>query len=224
MREVILDTETTGLDPKLGHRLVEIGAVELVNHTPTGVNYQTYLNPERDVDPGAQEIHGLTNEFLKQHPTFGDISAEFIDFLSNSTLVIHNAPFDLAFINMELNRLGEPLISSEKVIDTLVLARKKFPGAQANLDALCRRFAIENRHRELHGALVDAALLADVYIELIGGKEPTLGLSAKKTNSTLAEERTRVYQKPRSFPVSEEELELHRAFVKTLINPIWDKT
>ena len=223
MREIILDTETTGLDPKLGHRLVEIGAVELVNHTPTGVNYQTYINPERDVDPGAQEIHGLTNEFLKQHPTFGDISAEFIDFLSNSTLVIHNAPFDLAFINMELNRLGEAPISSEKVIDTLVLARKKFPGAQASLDALCRRFAIENRHRELHGALVDAALLADVYIELIGGKEPTLGLSAKKTN-TVAEDTTRVYQKPRTFPVSGEELELHRAFVKTLINPIWDKT
>ena len=223
MREIILDTETTGLDPKMGHRLVEIGAVELINHTPTGVNYQTYINPERDVDPGAQEIHGLTNEFLKQHPTFGDISAEFIDFLSNSTLVIHNAPFDLAFINMELNRLGEPSISSERVIDTLVLARKKFPGAQANLDALCRRFAIENRHRELHGALVDAALLADVYIELIGGKEPTLGLSAKKTN-TVAEDTTRVYQKPRSFPVTEKELELHRAFVKTLINPIWDKT
>ena len=223
MREIILDTETTGLDPKMGHRIVEIGAVELINHTPTGVNYQTYINPERDVDPGAQEIHGLTNEFLKQHPTFGDISAEFIDFLSNSTLVIHNAPFDLAFINMELNRLGEPSISSERVIDTLVLARKKFPGAQANLDALCRRFAIENRHRELHGALVDAALLADVYIELIGGKEPTLGLSAKKTN-TVAEDTTRVYQKPRSFPVTEEELELHRAFVQTLINPIWDKT
>ena len=223
MREIILDTETTGLDPKMGHRLVEIGAVELINHTPTGVNYQTYINPERDVDPGAQEIHGLTKEFLKQHPTFGDISAEFIEFLSNSTLVIHNAPFDLAFINMELNRLGEPSISSERVIDTLVLARKKFPGAQANLDALCRRFAIENRHRELHGALVDAALLADVYIGLIGGKEPTLGLSAKKTN-TVAEDTTRVYQKPRSFPVTEEELELHRAFVKTLINPIWDKT
>ncbi len=223
MREIILDTETTGLDPKMGHRLVEIGAVELINHTPTGVNYQTYINPERDVDPGAQEIHGLTNEFLKQHPTFSDISAEFIDFLSNSTLVIHNAPFDLAFINMELDRLGEPSISSERVIDTLVLARKKFPGAQANLDALCRRFAIENRHRELHGALVDAALLADVYIELIGGKEPTLGLSAKKTN-TVAEDTKRVYQKPRSFPVTEEELELHRAFVKTLTNPIWDKT
>ena len=218
-----MDTETTGLDPKTGHRLVEIGAVELINHTPTGVNYQTYINPERDVDPGAQEIHGLTNEFLKQHPTFGDVSAEFIDFLSDSTLVIHNAPFDLAFINMELNRLGEPSISSERVIDTLVLARRKFPGAQASLDALCRRFAIENRHRELHGALVDAALLADVYIELIGGKEPTLGLSAKKTN-TVAENTTRVYKKPRSFPVTEEELELHRAFVKTLINPIWDKT
>ena len=222
MREIILDTETTGLDPKMGHRLVEIGAVELINHTPTGVNYQTYINPERDVDPGAQEIHGLTNEFLKQHPTFDDISAEFIDFLSNSTLVIHNAPFDLAFINMELNRLGEPSISSERVIDTLVLARKKFPGAQANLDALCRRFAIENRHRELHGALVDAALLADVYIELIGGKEPTLGFSAKKSKM-VADDTARVYQNPRSFPVSEEELELHRAFVETLKNPIWEK-
>ena len=223
MREIILDTETTGLDPKTGHRLVEIGAVELINHTPTGVNYQTYINPERDVDPGAQEIHGLTNRFLQQHPTFGDISAGFIDFLSDSTLVIHNAPFDLAFINMELDRLGAAPISSERVIDTLVLARKKFPGAQASLDALCRRFAIENRHRELHGALVDAALLADVYIELIGGKEPTLGLSAKKAR-TIAGDTTRVYKKPRSFPVSEEELELHRAFVKTLINPIWDKT
>ena len=223
MREIILDTETTGLDPNKGHRLVEIGAVELINHTPTGVNYQTYINPERDVDPGAQEIHGLTKEFLKQHPVFGDISAEFMNFLSDSTLIIHNAPFDLAFINMELSRLGVTPISSERVIDTLVLARKKFPGAQANLDALCRRFAIENRHRELHGALVDAALLADVYIELIGGKEPTLGLSAKKTN-TVAEDTTRVYQKPRSFPVTEEESELHRAFVKTLINPIWDKT
>ena len=223
MREIILDTETTGLDPKMGHRLVEIGAIELINHTPTGVNYQTYINPERDVDPGAQEIHGLTNEFLKQHPAFEDISTEFMNFLSDSTLIIHNAPFDLAFINMELRRLGVAPISSERVIDTLVLARKKFPGAQANLDALCRRFAIENRHRELHGALVDAALLADVYIELIGGKEPTLGLSATKSK-TVAEDIARVYQNPRSFPVSEEELELHRAFVETLKNPIWDKT
>ena len=223
MREIILDTETTGLDPKMGHRLVEIGAVELINHTPTGVNYQTYINPERDVDPGAQEIHGLTNEFLKQHPAFGDISAEFMSFLSDSTLIIHNAPFDLAFINMELSRLEVTPISSERVIDTLVLARKKFPGAQANLDALCRKFAIENRHRELHGALVDAALLADVYIELIGGKEPTLGLSDKKSKA-VAEETARVYQSPRSFPVSEEELELHRAFVKTLRNPIWDRS
>ena len=223
MREIVLDTETTGLDPKMGHRLVEIGAVELINHTPTGVNYQTYINPERDVDPGAQEIHGLTNEFLKQHPAFGDISTEFMNFLSDSTLIIHNAPFDLAFINMELSRLGVAPISSERVIDTLVLARKKFPGAQASLDALCRRFAIENRHRELHGALVDAALLADVYIELIGGKEPTLGLSAEKSK-TVAEDIARVYQNPRSFPVSEEELELHRAFVETLKNPIWDKT
>ena len=222
MREVILDTETTGLDPKTGHRLVEIGAVELINHTPTGVNYQTYINPERDVDAGAQEIHGLTNEFLKQHPTFADISVEFMNFLSDSTLVIHNAPFDLAFINMELSRLGMAPVCSERVIDTLVLARKKFPGAQANLDALCRRFGIENRHRELHGALVDAALLADVYIELIGGKEPTLGLSAKEAKMVV-ENTTRVYQRPRSFPISKEELKLHRAFVKTLVDPIWNK-
>ena len=223
MREVILDTETTGLDPKTGHRLVEIGAVELINHTPTGVNYQTYINPERDVDAGAQEIHGLTNEFLKQHPKFADISLEFMNFLSDSTLVIHNAPFDLAFINMELSRLGMAPIYSERVIDTLVLARKKFPGAQANLDALCRRFGIENRHRELHGALVDAALLADVYIELIGGKEPTLSLSTKKAKM-VAENTTRVYHLPRSFPVSEEELKLHGAFVNTLVDPIWNKT
>ncbi|MBU99547.1 MAG: DNA polymerase III subunit epsilon [Rhodospirillaceae bacterium] len=223
MREIVLDTETTGLDPKIGHRLVEIGAVELINHTPTGVNYQAYINPERDVDLGAQEVHGLTNEFLKQQPTFGDISAEFINFLSDSTLIIHNAPFDLAFINMELSNLGLASIHSERVIDTLLLARKKFPGAQASLDALCRRFSIDNRHRDLHGALVDAALLADVYIELIGGKEPTLGLSATKAKAVAADT-TRVYRKPRSFPVSEEELELHRAFVKTLVNPIWGKT
>ena len=223
MREIILDTETTGLDPKIGHRLVEIGAVELVNHTPTGVNYQTYINPERDVDPGAQEIHGLTTDFLKQQPTFDDISAEFLSFLSDSTLIIHNAPFDLAFINMELSNLGLAPIPSERVVDTLLLARKKFPGAQASLDALCRRFSIDNQHRDLHGALVDAALLADVYIELIGGKEPTLGLSAKKAK-TVEGNTTRVYQEPRSFPISEEELKLHRAFVNTLIDPIWDKT
>lgn len=223
MREIILDTETTGLDPNMGHRLVEIGAIELINHTPTGVSYQTYINPEREVDPGAQEVHGLTSKFLEQHPTFEVVSDEFMSFLSDSTVIIHNAPFDLAFINMELERLGKAPLTLERVIDTLVLARKKFPGAQASLDALCRRFAIENRHRELHGALVDAALLADVYIELIGGKEPTLGLSAKKAK-TVAVDTTRAYQKPRSFPVPEEELELHRAFVKTLINPIWDKT
>lgn len=223
MREIILDTETTGLDPKKGHRLVEIGAVELMNHTPTGINYQTYINPERDVDPGAQEIHGLTTDFLKQQPTFGEISEELLSFLSDSTLIIHNAPFDLAFINMELINLGLTSIPSERVVDTLLLARKKFPGAQASLDALCRRFSIDNRHRDLHGALVDAALLADVYIELIGGKEPTLGLSARKAK-TVEGNTTRVYQEPRSFPVSEEELKLHRAFVNTLIDPIWDKT
>ena len=219
MREIILDTETTGLDPKAGHRLVEIGAVELINHTPTGNNYQTYINPERDVDPGAYEVHGLTNEFLQKQPVFEAISENFLNFISDSILVIHNAPFDMAFINMELERLNYEPIGRERVVDTLAMARKKFPGAQASLDALCRKFSIENSHRELHGALVDADLLAGVYLELIGGKEPALALSEKVPEKPEQVE-TRGFYKPRSFTVSREELQQHEVFLKEITNPI----
>ena len=222
MREIILDTETTGLDPKAGHRLVEIGAIELINHTPTGNNYQTYINPERDVDPGAYEVHGLANEFLQKQPVFEAILENFLSFLSDSILVIHNAPFDMAFINMELERLNYEPIGTERVVDTLAMARKKFPGAQASLDALCRRFSIENSHRELHGALVDADLLAGVYLELIGGKEPALALSENVAEKPKRIE-TRGFYKPRSFTVSREELQQHEAFLKEITNPIWKR-
>jgi len=222
MREIILDTETTGLDPKAGHRLVEIGAVELINHTPTGNNYQTYINPERDVDPGAYEVHGLAKEFLQEQPVFEAISENFLNFISDSILVIHNAPFDMAFINMELERLNRAPIGIERVVDTLAMARKKFPGAQASLDALCRKFSIENSHRELHGALVDADLLAGVYLELIGGKEPALALSEKVAEKPERAE-TRGFYKPRSFTVSREELQQHEAFLKEITNPIWKR-
>ena len=222
MREIILDTETTGLDPKAGHRLVEIGAIELINHTPTGNNYQTYINPERDVDPGAFEVHGLAKEFLQKQPVFEAILENFLSFISDSILVIHNAPFDMAFINMELERLNHEPIGRERVVDTLAMARKKFPGAQASLDALCRRFSIENSHRELHGALVDADLLAGVYLELIGGKEPALALSEKMVKKPTRDE-TRGFYKPRSITASPEELRQHEVFLKEITNPIWKR-
>ena len=223
MREIVLDTETTGISPRDGHRIIEIGALELMHHLPTGNSLHIYINPERDIDDGAIAVHGLTNAFLSDKPLFAEIVDKFLSFIGDAPLVIHNASFDMDFINSELEKIQYPSLPMDRAIDTLAMARKKFPGAQASLDALCRRFGIENRHRELHGALVDAALLADVYIELIGGKEPTLGLSTKKAK-IAARDITRVHQKSRSFRVSEEELELHRAFVKTLTNPIWDKT
>ena len=176
MRHLILDTETTGLSVKEGHRIIEIGAVEMVNLSFTGRSLHLYINPERDIDAGAQEIHGLSSEFLSDKPVFGDILSEFNDFIGNDLLVIHNAPFDMGFLNAELARLDRPVLPMDRSIDTLMMARKKFPGAQANLDALCRRFEIDNDHRDLHGALVDADLLASVYIELLGGKQPGLGL------------------------------------------------
>ena len=222
MREIILDTETTGLDPKAGHRLVEIGAVELINHTPTGTNYQTYINPERDVDPGAYAVHGLAKEFLQEQPVFEAISENFLDFISDSVLVIHNAPFDMLFINMELERLNLATIDMGRVVDTLAMARKKFPGAHASLDALCRRFSIENSHRELHGALVDADLLAGVYLELIGGKEPALALPEKLIEKPARDQLRGSYQ-PRSFDISPEELRQHEALLKKIINPIWKR-
>jgi DNA polymerase-3 subunit epsilon len=186
MREIVLDTETTGLSPDNGDRIVEIGCVELINHVPTHNTYQVYLNPEKDMDPGAEKVHGLTNEFLFDKPKFIEIADDFLDFIGNSNLVAHNADFDINFLNSELVRAKKEKINNDRVVDTLKIARSKFPGARNSLDALCKRFFVDNSNRSLHGALLDSELLAEVYLELVGGKEPDLELSTntiKKNNN-----------------------------------------
>tara|TARA_B100000925_G_scaffold249014_1_gene199894 strand:- start:316 stop:1005 length:690 start_codon:yes stop_codon:yes gene_type:complete len=185
MREIVLDTETTGLSPDNGDRIVEIGCVELINHVPTNNTYQVYLNPEKDMDPGAEKVHGLTNEFLLDKPKFIEIADSFLDFIGDSNLIAHNADFDINFLNSELLRAKKDKINNDRVIDTLKIARSKFPGARNSLDALCKRFFVDNSNRSLHGALLDSELLAEVYLELVGGKEPDLEFSTKtiKTNN-----------------------------------------
>ena len=186
MREIVIDTETTGLSPDNGDRIVEIGCVELINHVPTDNTYQIYLNPEKDMDPGAEKVHGLTNEFLSDKPKFIEIVDDFLDFIGDSNLVAHNADFDINFLNSELERVKKDKIKDDRVIDTLKIARKKYPGARNSLDALCKRFFVDNSNRSLHGALLDSELLAEVYLELVGGKEPDLQLSTntiKKLNN-----------------------------------------
>lgn len=177
MREIVLDTETTGFEPSEGHRIVEIGAVELVNHMPTGRTYHQYLNPERPMPKEAFEVHGLGDDFLRGHPVFANIGRAFLDFIGDAPLVIHNAAFDMKFLNFELGKVGLPLLPASRATDTLMLARSKFPGSPASLDALCRRFGIDNTMREKHGALLDSEILAEVYLELIGGRQPGLVLS-----------------------------------------------
>ena len=177
MREIVLDTETTGLSPDNGDRIVEIGCVELINHVPTSNTYQVYLNPEKDMDPGAEKVHGLTNEFLLDKPKFIEIADSFLDFIGDSNLIAHNADFDINFLNSELVRAKKDKINNDRVVDTLKIARNKFPGARNSLDALCKRFFVDNSNRSLHGALLDSELLAEVYLELVGGKEPDLELS-----------------------------------------------
>jgi len=219
MREVILDTETTGLDPRQGHRLVEIGCLELVNHMPTGQQYHVYLNPERDMPAEAFAIHGLSGEFLGDKPTFAQVVEDLLAFLGDAKLVIHNAEFDLRFLNAELDRLGFPAIPTSRGVDTVAIARRKFPGAPASLDALCRRFAIDNSARTKHGALLDAELLAEVYLELIGGRQPGLSLVAGQT--AVVTSTTVVLRPARSFPPSAEELARHADFIKGMKEPIW---
>ena len=219
MREVVLDTETTGLDPRAGHRIVEIGCYELINHIATGRHYHTYLNPERDMPPEAEAVHGLSADFLRDKPRFADVAGAFLEFIGDSPLVIHNAEFDLRFLNAELERLSLPPLTPERAIDTLVLARRRFPGAQANLDALCRRFEIDSSARTKHGALLDAELLAEVYLELIGGRQPDLSLRAVE-QQTVADAK-RPYRAPRPHAPSPEEQAAHDAFVETLTEPIW---
>ena len=170
MREIVMDTETTGLDPFDGHRIVEIGGVELDNHVPTGRTYHQYINPMRDMPTEAFEVHGISEEFLADKPTFDKIAQEFLDFVGDAVLVIHNAPFDMKFLNAELEWVGKPKLPLSQALDTLAIARKRFPGSPSSLDALCRRFGIDNSNRTLHGALLDSEILADVYLELIGGR------------------------------------------------------
>ena len=177
MREIVWDTETTGFDPFAGDRIVEIGAVELNQHLPTGRVYHQYINPERDMPPGAFEVHGLSIDFLKDFPVFSDIARDFIDFVGDATLIAHNAKFDMKFINAELKNTNLPQVPLNQSLDTLEIARKKFPGAQNSLDALCRRFNIDNSSRQKHGALLDSEILAEVYLELVGGRQPDFSLS-----------------------------------------------
>ena len=219
MREVVLDTETTGLDPGSGHRIVEIGCVELINHMATGKHFHKSLNPERDVPEQASAIHGLTEEFLSAQPVFADIAEEFEAFIGDSTLVIHNAEFDLGFINAEREKINQPPIAPNRAIDTVSLARRKFPGAQANLDALCRRFKIDNSDRSQHGALKDARLLAEVYLELIGGRQQDLELSAEERKIVEAAEKNRRPPRPHA-PTDAEQL-AHAQFIEKLESPIW---
>lgn len=225
-REVVFDTETTGFDYAKGDRLVEIGAVELINHIPTGVTYHQYINPEREVPEEVVKVHGLTYEFLKDFPTFDKVAKEWLDFVGDAVLVAHNASFDMNFVNYELKQIGLPEMGWDKCVDTLEIARLLFPGARCSLDALCKRFEIDNSSRTFHGALLDAQLLAEVYLELLGGKEPSLLFDAKKEKKQAAaviDTGAKSYREPRLFPVSEEELARHNEFLEAKIkDALWN--
>lgn len=228
MREIVLDTETTGFDPKEGHRIVEIGAVEIHNLLPTGRTYHQYINPERSMPKEAFDIHGLGDEFLRSQPVFAQIADAFLSFMAeDSQLIIHNADFDMRMINAELGRMGKPAIPMSRATDTLRLARNKFPGAQANLDALCRRFQIDNSAREKHGALLDSELLAEVYLELRGGRQHGLSLEVTQSARTVVRDVATLVTRPRPQPLgsrlSEEEREAHLGFVQDLNDPIWTR-
>ncbi|MBT4890562.1 MAG: DNA polymerase III subunit epsilon [Rhodospirillales bacterium] len=222
MREIVLDTETTGLDPSTGHKVVEIGCVELINHMPTDNNYHQYINPERDMPEEAFAVHGLSEEFLSDHPVFAEIAQSFIDYIGDAPLIIHNASFDMGFLNAELTALHYEPLKKERAVDTVPMARRKFPGARVNLDALCQRFEIDNTNRTLHGALLDARLLSDVYLELIGGRQPGLELK-KEEKAAGATEQERAYREPRPHAASPEELATHQEFLKQVKEPLWDK-
>lgn len=230
MREIVLDTETTGLDPAEGHRIVEIAALELENHLPTGRTWHKYLNPDRAMPPEAYEVHGLSDEFLRDKPRFSALAADFLDFVGGAPLVIHNAAFDMRFLNAELQALGFPRLPDEQAIDTLLVARSRFPGAPASLDALCRRFGVDNSGRVKHGALLDCELLAEVYLELCGGRQPGLHLAPSPSTPTRratggpVPEATRGRAQPLPARLTEDEATAHRAFV-TRLGPaaIWSR-
>lgn len=226
IREIVFDTETTGFDPTTGDKLVEIGAVELINHIPTGRTYHQYINPEREVPEEVVKVHGLTTEFLKDFPIFSEVAQDWVDFVGDDgILVAHNATFDMKFINYELGKLGYQGYEWNRVVDTLEIAKNKFPGQRNNLDVLCKRFGIDNSARTFHGALLDAQLLAEVYLELLGGVEPTMDLtSSVKSNKKEVKTniKNRVYREPRLFDILEADIENHRNFLqKNIKNPIW---
>jgi DNA polymerase-3 subunit epsilon len=228
MREIVLDTETTGFDPFSGDRIVEIGAVELWNHLPTGVTFHEYINPERDMPEEAFAVHGLSEEFLRDKPVFSKVGQKFLDFVQDSKMVIHNASFDMKFLNAELGWLNLRQLPMDQAIDTLDIARKRFPGSPASLDALCRRFGIDNSARTLHGALLDSEILADVYLELIGGRQPGFGLnlevSSGGANGGASDWKPTPRAKPLGSLITDQEAEAHRAFVEKLGDEsVWAK-
>ncbi len=230
-REIVMDTETTGLDAKNGDRLIELGCVEIVNRIPTGVEYHAFINPEdREVHPEAEAIHGISNDFLRDKPVFKDVVDEFLAFIGDAPLVIHNASFDIGFINMELGRLAREPLGMDRVVDTLALARRKHPAGPNTLDGLCRRYGIDNSKRDKHGAIIDSLLLADVYVELLGERQAALGLArqaAKGKGQGSGQSRAqRAKQRPKPLPsrLSAEDIAKHAEFVETLGDgAIWRK-
>lgn len=242
MREIVLDTETTGFEPGDGDRIVEIGAIELLNHMPTGRTYHQYINPMRSMPVEAFGVHGIGPDLLaeprpaekgevilKDKPVFADIAQAFVDFIGDAKLVIHNAAFDMKFLNAELGWVNRKLLPMDQALDTLAIARKKFPGSPASLDALCRRFGIDNTNRTLHGALLDSEILAEVYLELIGGRQPDLVLAgqteAKSSVSTGSDWRPHARPTPLAPKIKAAEAEAHAAFIKSLGDEaLWSKT
>lgn len=239
MREIVLDTETTGFDPETGDRIVEIGGVELLNHMPTGRTYHQYINPERSMPQGAFEVHGIGPDLLeppqepasgavtlRDKPLFKAVGQGFLDFVGDAKLVIHNASFDMKFLNAELRWIGLPQIPWERAVDTLAIARQKFPGSPASLDALCRRFGIDNSNRTLHGALLDSEILAEVYLELIGGRQPDFGLATVSSGGSSEVDDWRPQKRPTPLPsrLTEIEKEAHEGFVAALgDHALWAK-
>jgi DNA polymerase-3 subunit epsilon len=225
VREIVFDTETTGLNPLGGDRMVEIGCVEIFNRVETGRHFHAYFNPERDMPFEAQEVHGLSNLFLSDKPLFLERADELLEFIADSPLIAHNAGFDFGFLNFELERCGRPSVSMSRMVDTLQLARMKHPGAKHSLDALCVRFGIDRSHRVKHGALLDAQLLAQVYVELTGGRQIGLGLVAEAGSVAVSASArpvtVREPRPPRPHFAGEEELARHRAFISRLVNPLW---
>jgi len=228
MREIVLDTETTGFDPESGDRIVEIGAIELMGHVATDKVFHVYIDPERAMPQEAFEVHGLGDDFLRGKPKFAEVGGQFLDFVGDAKLVIHNAAFDMKFLNAELKWMGLPQIPYDRAIDTLDIARRRFPGSPASLDALCRRFGIDNSARTLHGALLDSEILAEVYLELIGGRQPDFGLSSNTSSGTnsIETENWSPPPRPRQLParISDDERKAHAAFVEKLgETALWPK-